>query len=591
MAGAFDSAAFRDALVILGASGFVIPAFHRLRISPIIGFVLVGLMLGPSGLGALEASAPWLRYLTISDYEAIAPIAEFGVVLLLFSIGLELSVGRLWQLRGQVFLLGPAEMLGSALLIGGALVALGTPLSTSVALGLALALSSTALVLPMTGTKSRIGRPAFAMLLFEDLAIVPIIFVLGVLGPMRAGGGDSLAEVLFGGGLAVAAILVVGRYVLPRFLRLAARTKTPEAFIAVSLVTVMAASVATVATGLSPIIGALVAGMAIAETEYRQQVEATVEPFKNLALGVFMITIGLSIDVAMITERWPQIILATVGVILIKALVTGVLLRLSGARRGVAANIGILMASPSETTLIVLAAAVAAQILDAETAAFWQVVTALGLTATPLLARIGRDAARRVDPEPPATAAAIAEPRTIVVGYGRVGQLVTAMLAHHQQPFVVVEADPDAVRIGRKRGHDVVYGDIARPELVKHLNLGAARSIVLTMDDPVQLVRTTRAVRAENPNLCIVSRARDAEHAAELYRAGATDAVPETLESSLQLAEAVLVDIGRPMGPVIASIHEMRENERRKIKNMVPELDREPFRATSRLRRDISPPQ
>lgn len=593
MAGELDSQAFRDALVILGATGLVIPAFHRIRVSPVIGFILVGLLLGPSGLGRFDETIPWLRFVSISDRNVVEPFAEFGIILLLFSIGLELSARRLWDLRGLVFLIGPAELLISGLLIGAVLYVAGTNLSAAMVLGAALSLSSTALVLPMTGTSSAIGKPAFSMLLFEDLAIVPIIFALGVLGPMQSDSAAAdLGRLIFFGASVVTAIVVVGKFMLPRVLRQAARTKSPELFLAVSLVVVMAASLATSVVGLSPIIGALVAGLVIAETEYRAQVEVTVEPFKNLALGIFLMTVGMSLDLEMILENWQWLILAVAGVLALKSVVTGLLLRLSGAPRGISANVGILMASPSETTLIVLAAAVQARVVDPSTAAFWQSVTAIGLTATPLLARVGRDTARRVENIAQTTEHVAEKPgihRTIIAGYGRVGQMVAEMLLRHDQPFLIVDADIDMVRLGRERGFDIIYGDFARHELLNYLGLDTARSIVLTMDDPVQLVATTRAIRAAYPDLCIVSRARDAQHAADLYKAGATDAVPETLESSLQLAEAVLVDIGRPMGPVIASIHDMRENERAKIKAMVPGLSREPLKAASRLRRSDKP--
>ncbi|MBA4757065.1 cation:proton antiporter [Sphingosinicella sp.] len=583
------SPGFRDALVILGATGLVIPAFHRLRISPVIGFILVGLLIGPAGLGRLGEALPWVRHISIDDREVIDPFAEIGIILLLFSIGLELSFRRLWDLRGLVFIIGPAELAISGGLIG-VLLHQFTDLGAvvSLMLGIALAMSSTALVLPMTGTKSAIGKPAFAMLLFEDLAIVPIIFVMGVISPLPGSddAGDLTRTVVLGA-LVVVALLGLGKLLLPRLFRQAARTKSPELFLAVSMVVVMGASLATSAVGLSPIVGALVAGLVIAETEYRMQVEVTVEPFKNLALGVFLMTVGMSLDFELIARMWPFLMLAIVGIILVKAFVTSGLLRLSGAPRGVAANVGVLMASPSETTLIVLAAAVQARVIDTDTAAFWQIVTAVGLTATPLLARIGSDTARRVDPaaREPAREPSENSGCTIVAGYGRVGQMVADMLVRHEQSFVIVDADIDMVELGRKRGHEIVFGDVGRSGLLEHLGIANARAIVLTMDDPVQLVATTRDVRAAYPNLCIIARAKDAEHAAQLYRAGATDAVPETLESSLQLAEAVLVDIGRPMGLVIASIHEMREIKRNKIKAMVPDLPREPLKAASRLRR------
>jgi CPA2 family monovalent cation:H+ antiporter-2 len=586
MTGSLDSPAFRDALVILGAVGVVIPAFTRFKVNPVIGFILVGLLLGPSGLGALEGTFPFLRYVSIGNRDTIEPFAEFGIILLLFSIGLELSYQRLWELRRLVFLIGPAEVLVSASLIALVLVSSGMAAGAAIALGLALSLSSTALVLPMTGTRSPVGKPAFAMLMFEDVAIVPIIFVLGVLGPASDDAAvDELLRVVVGGGIVVGVILVAGKLVLPRILRQAARAKSPEMFIAVAIAVVMASSLATSLVGLSPIVGALVAGLTIAETEYRAQVEVTIEPFKNLALGIFLITVGMSLDIERILADWQMVIMAVVGVLVVKTLVTGGLLRIAGAPKGVAAQTGILMASPSETTLIVLAAAAQARLIDADTMAFWQIVTAIGLTLTPLLARIGRDTARRVD-----DAQALLElpakrtdtPPTIIAGYGRVGQMVADMLVEHQQPFVLVDADIDLVRAGRARGHDIIFGDVSRPEILERIGVAEARSLVLTMNDPVQQAATTRAMRAAHPDLIIIARARDAEHAAELYRAGATDAVPETLESSLQLAEAVLVDIGRPMGPVIASIHEMRDRQRAIIKAMVPDLDHEPLRAASR---------
>lgn len=581
-----DTPGFRDALVILGAAGLVIPAFARLKVNPVIGFILTGLLLGPSVLGALEAEADWLRYVAISDRDVIEPFAEFGIILLLFSIGLELSVKRLWDLRRLVFLLGTGEVVLGAGIIGGILYLLGQPPLISLALGLALSLSSTALVLPMTGTKSPVGRPAFAMLLFEDVAIVPIIFILGVLSPAPgAEGVENLLGTLGAGALTIAVIWIIGRLLLPRLFHQAALTKSPELFLAAALVVVMAASLATSVAGLGPIVGALVAGLIIAETEYREQVEVMVEPFKNLALGIFLITIGMSLDLALIAREWLYVAAAVMGVLLVKATVTGTLLRLGGAPRGVAANTGILMASPSETTLIVLAAATAARIFDADTAAFWQAVTAVGLTLTPFLARIGRDTARQID-EAELASFELEDKgarRTIIAGYGRVGRMVAQMLEEHGEPFVLIDANIECVRRGREAGYDIIFGDLQQHEILELVGLENAAALVLTMDDPVQTVQTTRTVRREHAGLCIVARARDSEHAAALYRAGATDAVPETLESSLQLAEAVLVDIGKPMGPVIASIHEARETERERIKKMAPGMRKEPLRAASRI--------
>ncbi len=566
-----DNPAFIDAIVILGAAGIVIPAFTRFRITPIIGFILVGLLLGPSGLGSLQGQYQWLQFVTISDREAIEPFAEMGIILLLFSIGLELSFKRLWSMRRLVFGVGAAELLASGLIIGSVLYLLGQNSAGALGLGLALALSSTALVLPMSGTKSPVGRAALAMLLFEDVAIVPIIFLLGAISPAITadGGWGDLGRTLLLGGAVVIVMLVLGRLLLPRIFAQAARTKSPELFLAVSLLVIILASLATAATGLSPIVGALLAGLLIAETEYHGEVEVITEPFKGLALGVFLITVGMQVDIRVVLENWGSLLTAVVGVVLVKAAVTGGLLRFAGASAGTATEAGVLMASPSETTLIVLAAAMQAQLIQPQTAAFWQIVTAIGLTITPLLARFGHDIARRMEMRSggaPAPGEQPVEPQqTIIIGFGRVGRLVADLLKTHDQKYLAVESNIDAVAKARREGHPIIFGNVSRNEMLDRLRLGHAKALVLTMDEPVLSVQIVKKVRAWVPDLPIIARARDIEHAAELYHAGATNAVPEALEGSLQLSEAVLVENGVAMGPVIASIHELRDIYRKQI--------------------------
>ncbi len=597
MAIGLENAGFSDALVILGAAGLVIPAFARFRVSPVIGFILVGMLVGPFGLGQLTDRAPWLYYLTISNPHSIEPFAEFGIILLLFSIGLELSFKRLWSMRAQVFGTGPAELIGSAALIAIAVHMLGQEWAGSAGLGLALALSSTALVLPLVGTTSPVGRGAFAMLLFEDLALVPIIFALGAMAPTASDEGwVGIAGVALRGGATVVVMYLGGRLVLPRLFAQAARTKSPELFLAASLLVVIVASVATTAAGLSPIVGALLAGLLIAETEYHTEVEVMTAPFKGLALGVFLITVGMSVNLAEVLANWSSLLIAVVAVVGVKAVVTFLLLRVAQTARGTAAETGLLMGSPSETTLIVLATAAQAQLILPSTAAFWQTVTAIGLTITPLLAKAGNLLSRGIERGAVGDDLPIDDtgegPGAVVIGFGRVGQMVADLLAVHGQRYIAVEADIDTVAIARRDGYPVLFGDIARAELVDRLDLARARALILTMDDPVLTVRLARRMRALAPELPIIARARDPRHAAELYRAGVTDAVPETLESSLQLSEAVLVDLGVAMGPVIASIHEKREELRRSIRAEA-EIDREPrIRRVRRLSDAVqSPPQ
>jgi len=560
--------ALSDALVILGAAGLVIPLFARFRITPVIGFILVGILAGPYGLGQLVGRFPWLYHVTITDPAGLGPFAEFGIVLLLFSVGLELSFSRLWAMRRQVFGLGAAELLGAAVLIALGLMALGNSGPTALALGLALSLSSTALVLRISDPRTPVGRAALAMLLFEDIALVPIIFLLGAMG--RGGEAQGSAEILHTlgmGAVVIVALLVAGRLLLPRLFAQAARTKSPELFLSASLLVVIVAALATAGVGLSPIVGALIAGLLIAETDYHAEVQSITEPFKGLALGVFLITVGMGLNLSLIWDRLWEVSLAVGLVLAAKAIVTGVLLRLSGARTGTSTEAGILLSSPSETTLIVLATALSVGLIRSDAAQFWQAVTAIGLTITPILAIAGRWLAGRMD-----TGALKRDPsadsehaRAVIVGFGRVGRLVADMLREHNQPYVAVDSDADLVTAGHADGYPVTFGDAARSGALERLGVRTATAVILTMDDPHGAQRLVRRLRQDYPNLPIIARARDARHAAQLYRAGATHAVPETLESSLQLSEAVLVDLGVPMGFVIASIHEKRDQLRIQI--------------------------
>ena len=577
MASALSSPIITDALVILGAAGVVIPLFARFRITPVIGFLLVGMMVGPFGLAKLATMHGWIggwmggwldsalnQFASIS-HAGRSHFARFGMILLLFSGGLELSFDRLRQMRRQVFGLGALELLANAALLTAGLMAAGERLVAAITLGVALAMSSTALVPRITRTGTPVGRATLAMLLFEDIALVPIIVVLDAFAP-HASGGDPLRllHTLGLGAVAIGGLLLFGRYFLPRLFAQAARTKSPELFLATSLLVVVVAALATAGAGLSPVVGAMIAGLLIAETDYHHEVEAMTAPFKGLALGVFLIAIGMSLDLGTIMAQIVPILAATAGVLLLKALVTGALLHLMGARPGTAAEAGILMASPSETTLIVLGAGTVAHLVSPATAQFWQTVTALGLIVTPGLAAIGRRLGRQVeqviaDPGSLGTDTAEIEGHAIIIGFGRVGQLIADMLIAHDKPYLAIDADADLVTAGQTKGYTVTYGDVSRTAALERLGLDTASAAILTMDQPQAAQRLAKQLRRHHPKLPIIARARDAAHAAGLYRAGATLAVPEALEASLQLSEALLVEMGVPMGFVIASIHEKRD--------------------------------
>ena len=586
MHSSLGSPAFSDALTILGAAGIVIPTFARFRISPVIGFIIVGVLAGPFVLGGMSGAYPWLEAVSISDPEGIEPFAELGIILLLFSAGLHISFRRLRAMRHAVFVVGSAELVGCAVLIGFGLLAAGVAPLTALALGLALALSSTALVLPIAGTEGAVGRTAFAMLLFEDLALVPMIFLIGLIGGTAETG--ELVRTASLGVLVVAAMLAVGRLLLPMLFAQAARTKSPELFLAISLLTVILAAMTTAAIGLSPILGALIAGILIGETDYHAEVETIVAPLAGLALGIFLITVGMQIDLPDLVDNWPVILGAAAAVLIAKAVVTAMLLRWTGAGTAVSVETGVMMASPSETSLIVLTAAAAAGLLSASEANFWTTVTALGLTITPLLAKLGKVAGRRaagrqLGEDMDATIETAALGQVMVLGFGRVGRLIAEMLDTHGKDYLAIDSDVDSVTAARAQGYDVLFGDVSRPQFLERLAAREPSAFILTMDNPVLVGRLAMILREAFPGLPIIARARDTAHAAKLYKAGVTDAVPETLEASLQLSEAALVDLGVAMGPVIASIHEKRDQLRAEIKAEA-DLDEKPSLGRRRAR-------
>jgi monovalent cation:H+ antiporter-2, CPA2 family len=485
---------------------------------------------------------------------------------------------------------GTTEFSLVAMIIAAVLYAMGESVGGAVALGLALSNSSMALVLPLVSMNTPVGRTAFAVLLLEDLAIVPVIFALSALRPgVHDGGFGALGTTLLLGALVIAAILILGRLLLPKLFEQAARTKSPELFLSASLIVVIAASLATSAIGLSPIIGALVAGILIAETEYRGEVEVITAPFRGLGIGIFLITVGMSIDFQVIAREWLSLLAALIAVLGLKIVVTGFLLRAAGGvTRGIAAEVGLLMASPSEMTLVVIGAAATAGVISRDTAAFWQIVTAMGLTVTPLLATLGRVAGSRfagraMAGQMDASLDTAAPGQAVILGFGRVGRMVADMLDAHGKDYLAIDSDVDGVAASRKEGYDVLFGDVARSELIERLRERSPSAFILTMDNPVLINRLARVLRRAFPDLPIIARARDTEHAAELYKAGVTDAVPETLEASLQLSEAALVDLGVAMGPVIASIHEKRDELRAHIKAEA-ELEVAPRLGGGRLR-------
>jgi CPA2 family monovalent cation:H+ antiporter-2 len=568
---------YREFLIILAAAGLVVPLFLRLGINAVLSFLLVGILLNTDVLGQLTPAIPALSALMIANPEAIATLGELGIVFLLFLIGLEISFERLNTMKRLVFGLGGLQVIVTSAVIAAALSALGFAAEEAIILGGATSLSSTAIVVQILSDEKRLGsqagRTSFAVLLFQDLAVIPMLLLVSILGGETKGPvvqGIFLA--LVQAGLAIAAIVTVGRYALRPLLRVVASANSADLFMAAALLIAVGAGAAALFAGLSMALGAFIAGLLLAETEYRRALEAVIEPFKGLLLGSFFLLVGLGIDFNSLAQNPLPLIGVAAALILGKAALFYPLARIMKVTHGAAVEAALLLGPGGEFAFVILGSAAAVGILSAGPNGQALVVVSLTMLALPLLALLGRRMGRRL------TAAQLApqheelarppddhQPRVLVAGFGRVGHLVGTMLAEHQIPYIAIDSDPALVARARKDGFPVYYGDASHLEFLRKCGLDEARAVAVTMDNPARVDDVTRVARAHRGDLKIIARARDERHAIRLYAAGATEAVPETVEASLQLGESLLVEAGIAMGVAIASVHERRDVFRRML--------------------------
>ena len=596
MASPIEASTYKELILFLATAGVVVPVFHRLRVSPVLGFLGAGALLGPFGLGRLVPEHPWLSAFTIANGEEISHLAEFGVVFLLFTLGIELSWERLRTLRRLVFGLGSLQVTLCAIAISAVAYTVAGTITAAVLIGLALALSSTAIVIPVLAGQRRLnapaGRASFSVLLFQDLAVAPILFTVAVLGAGEQSNMlASFATALAQAALALVVIVGFGRVLLRPLFQLVAATRSNELFMAACLLVVLGTGLIAALSGLSMAIGAFIAGLLLAETEYRRAIETTIDPFKGLLLGVFFVTVGMGVDVLRLVEAPGPILLVAGALIALKGGIVFGLGRAFGLAGATAAETALLIAPGGEFAFVILGGAMATGLVASGLAQDVLLVTTLTMVAIPGLARVGRRLSRRLAQRRPAEPEAAVPPppeeagRVIVAGFGRVGRLVAEMLERHKVPYLALDMDPARVAAERRAGKPVYYGDGSQPEFLRACGIERARGLVVTLDVPSAIEAVVAAARALRPDLTIVARARDARHASALYDLGVDDAVPETIEASLQLSEAVLVDIGVPMGLVIASIHERRDEFRAVLKRS--DEKRDPGRTEFRARRTI----
>ena len=581
MASSINIPVYSDALVVLGTAGIVVPMVHRLGISPVLGYLGAGALLGPLGLGSFISQLPILYWFTVVDAKNVAGIADLGVVFLLFLIGLELSYERLMAMRRLVFGLGGLQVVISTTCIATIIALAGQKTPIAIVLGACLALSSTAIVLEVLSSQRRLttnaGRASFAVLLAQDLAVIPILMFISILGADKGSSVmPTIGTALLQAAAAVALILVVGRVLLRPIFRQVARTKSSELLIAAILFVIVSTGVVAASANLSMALGAFVAGLLLAETEYRKAIEATIEPFKGLLLGLFFFTVGMSIDVRELAREPLLLIACVIGLIGLKAGILAALARAFKLSWPASVEIGLLLGPAGEFAFVAIGLAAALGVLTQHVASFTLAVTSLTMVLIPVLAVVANRITPLIEGSRELDAGLTIQPErktkhAIVVGYGRVGKLVCTMLDRHGVAYTVVDHDANTVTDERAKGHPVYFGDATSSAFLKACGLMEASGVIVTIRTQSLIDKVVQEVRNARPDILVVARARDAEHARHLYAIGVTDAVPETIEASLQLSEAALVGLGVPTGPVIASIHETRDEFRNALQTAAKE--------------------
>ncbi len=581
-------------IVFLLASAVVVPIFQRYKVSSVLGFLLIGVLLGPDVVGRLATSWPVLNAFSVMRSHTVHQLAELGVVFLLFSIGLELTFERLKSMRRMVFGLGALQVVLCSLALTGLFLVLGQSIVASIALGMAIALSSTAVVIPVLADRKALktasGRSVFAVLLAQDIAVAPIMITVVMLAGGAAGAAGESASGLSGllalipALIGIGILVVLGRWLLRPLFNTVAFSRSRELFMAACLLCVLVAGQISVMAGLSMGLGAFVAGVLLAETEYRREIENMVEPFKGLLLGLFFVTVGARLEIAAVVSQPALVLGLAAALIITKMAVIYPVARLFGLNNRSAIETAAVLGPAGEFAFVIIDQAIGHKVLSAEVGQAVILASIISLFSIPFLAagaaRLSKKLAKNATAPTSVAPEIVSEAaKVIVVGFGRVGELVTDLLKAHNIEYMVVDINPQVTTRARVMNVEAWYGDASAAEFLHSLGIERARAVVVTASNPVFTDQVVKAVRAMREDVHIIARARDASHAQRLYEMGATDAVPETIEASLQLAENTLIDLGVPMGLVLASVHERRDVFRKMFGIRKPEAPVKPERS------------
>ncbi|GEO80094.1 monovalent cation:proton antiporter-2 (CPA2) family protein [Pararhodospirillum oryzae] len=549
-----------EAFLFMVAALVSVPLFRRLGLGSVLGYLTAGVVLGPQGLAL------------VTDVDAILHFSELGVVLLLFLIGLELRPSRLWGLRKPVFGLGGLQVVGTAVPLAGLGIAVGLNWEAALVAGAGLALSSTAFCLQILAERGHLrtgyGRNAFAILLFQDLAVVPLLAVVPALAPGATGAFD-LETALFDVGRAVGVIVAViglGRWVVRRMFRVVVGTGLPELFTAASLALVIGVSLLMTEAGLSMALGAFLAGMLLADSECRLELEATIEPFKGLLLGLFFIAVGMSVDLGQILTQPDTVAWLVLGLLTIKGLVLFALARGFGASTRSAASLAALMPQGGEFAFVLFTLAMTQGVLDRETGDLLLVGVTVSMAITPLLVSLNgalQNSIRPPTPVPEYDPIESSESRVILAGFGRFGQIVARTLRMAGIPFTALESDFDQIEFLRRRGTVVHYGDPSRPDLLRAAGIDQAEVFVIVVEDPEKALEIAEYVRRRHPRVRVLARARDRQHAYRLMEKGVYKVFRETYGSSLEMAEEIMRDLGHSEAVARRAVRLFRRHDER----------------------------
>ncbi len=550
-----ETSTLQEPLIILLAAVAVVPLVRRFQASAVLGYLAAGALIGPYGFALVQ------------ELDAIHVIGQLGVIFLLFSIGLSLSVERLLALRGYVFGLGVAQFAVTAVALWVLLQLIGVPSAAALVLAGGLALSSTAVVLQVLTERRELattrGRAAFAVLLLQDLAVVPLLTLVPLLRSPDARVLGSLGIAVVRAAVALIVILALGRLLLRPLFRAVTRGGDPELFTGIVLLLVLGVGWLTEQAGLSMALGAFLAGVLVAETEYRPQVEGDIQPFRGVLLALFFMTVGMSIDLGLFSRSLPLIVALLVSLLLLKG---GILFALSRAFRlgiGTAAALAFTLAQGGEFGFVLFALAQQAGVLSQDISQLAVLVVGLSMAVTPLLLLVGRRVARRLErPSPDAAVLegdpSVVAPHVLIAGYGRVGRTLALLLESRGTRYVALDLDAEQVADARRQDLPVYYGDASRADVLKAAGIAQAMAVVITLDQPDSARRTVLAVRRLDPEVPLLARARDLPQCDALTDAGATMVVPEVVEGSLQLAAALLSEVGASREEVDQALEEFR---------------------------------